>query len=105
MLVDVHAHLDHPWFSGKVDKVVSRCVKKNCYVVTSGVNVNTNRKALEISEKYKNVYCSLGLYPIDALASEMEHGEFPRSVEKLDVDDELKFILKNKKLFLLVNAV
>jgi len=96
MLVDVHAHLDHPLIFPKLDKVIERCKKEKCYVITSGVNKSTNRKALEISEKYDNVYCSLGLYPIDALSKEMESGDFPRSVEKLDVDEELKFILKNK---------
>jgi TatD DNase family protein len=96
MLVDIHAHLDHEKFSGKLDKVMERCKKKNCYVITSGVNKSTNRKALEISEKYDNIYCSLGLYPIDALKKEMETGEFPRHIENLDVDEELKFISKNK---------
>ena len=96
MLCDCHAHLDHSRFFGKLDKVILNCKKKKCYVITSGVNKSTNRKALEISEKYDNVYCSLGLYPIDALAKEMESGDFPRSVEKLDVDEELEFISKNK---------
>lgn len=95
MLVDIHAHLDHPWFKN-LDKVISNCKKKKCYVVTSGVNKSTNRKALEISKKYDNVYCSLGIYPIDALAKEMEESDFPRSIEKLDVDEELEFIKKNK---------
>lgn len=97
MLVDVHAHLDHLKFSGKLDKVIERCVKKKCYVVTSGVNKKTNRRALEIAEKYKNVYCSLGVYPIDALAKDLKSDEFHRDVESLDVDSELKFISKNKK--------
>jgi len=97
MLCDCHAHLDHLKFSNILDKVIERCRKKKCYVITSGVNKTTNRKALEICKKYKDiVYVSLGLYPIDALAKEMEAGEFPRHVENLDVDEELEFIKKNK---------
>lgn len=97
MLVDIHAHLDHEMVFKDLDKVIERCRKKKCYVVTSGVNKTTNRKALEIGKTYKDiVYVSLGLYPIDALAKEMEAGEFPRHIEKLDVDKELEFIKNNK---------
>lgn len=97
MLIDVHAHLDHPLLFPKLSDVISNCKKKKCYVITSGVNHATNLKALEIGEKYKDiVYVSLGLYPIDALSKEMEAGEFPRQIERLDVDKELEFIKKNK---------
>lgn len=97
MLTDCHCHLDHTRFFGILDKVIENCRKKKCYAITSGVNHSTNLKALEISEKYKDaVYVSLGLYPLDALAKEIEAGEFPRIIEKLDVDKELQFIFKNK---------
>ena len=42
---------------------------------------------MEIAEKYNDVVkVSLGLYPIDALAVEMKSGEFPRTIEVVDVD-------------------
>lgn len=95
--MDIHAHLDHEKFSHDLNKVIERCRKEKMVVITSGVNKGTNRKALEISEKYNDVVkCSLGLYPLDALGIEMDKGEFPRTVEVVDVDDELKFIKQNK---------
>lgn len=97
MYVDIHAHLDHSKFFGDLDKVIERCRKEKVIVITSGVNTGTNRKALEIAEKYSDVVrVSLGLYPIDALAVEMKSGEFPRTIEVVDVDKELEFIKKNK---------
>ena len=97
MLVDIHAHLDHERFSKDLDKVIERCRKEKMIVITSGVNTETNRKALEIAERYNDVVkCSLGLYPLDALGVEMEKGEFPRTIELTNVDKELKFIKENK---------
>lgn len=96
MLVDIHCHLDHVRFSKDLDKVIKRC-KNKCIAVTSGVNTGTNRTALELGKKYKDVVkVSLGLYPIDALKKEISSGDFPRTVEVVDVDKELEFIKKNK---------
>ena len=99
-LIDIHAHLETKRFEKDLDKVIDRARKKNVIVINSGVNPETNRKALELAEKYGDVVkISFGLYPIDALAKEVESGEsndFSRSLKKFDVDEELKWIEKNK---------
>jgi TatD DNase family protein len=54
---------------------------------------------VELAEKYDIVKASFGLYPIDALAAELEHGEaegFVRDVEETKVEDVLSFIEQNK---------
>lgn len=98
MLVDIHAHLDHDRFKKDLDKVIERARKKDVkYIITSGVNKSTNRKALELSKKYQDIVkASLGIYPLDALEIEMKEGDFPRVIEKLNVDEEIEFIRKNK---------
>ena len=100
ILVDVHAHLDHSRFKKDLDKVIDRAKKAGVKaIITSGVNSGTNRKILEIAKKYDIVKPSFGLYPIDALAKELEVGEadsFVRDVEQMDVDAELKWMMENK---------
>ncbi|MBD3248511.1 YchF/TatD family DNA exonuclease [Candidatus Woesearchaeota archaeon] len=100
ILVDVHSHLDHGRFKDDLDNVIEDAKKNNVgAIITSGVNTSTNRLALELSEKYDIVKASFGLYPVDALAKEMEQGEsegFTRDVERLDVDKEIEWIIKNK---------
>ena len=99
-LLDVHAHLEHKRFDGDLDAVIERARKSGvAFVITSGVNPETNRRALEVAEDYDLVKVSFGLYPIDALAKEIENGEaqgFLRDVEKFDVDEELTWIEMNK---------
>ena len=97
-LVDVHAHLEHPKFEEDLDFVIERFKKKGGeFIVTSGVNPETNRKALDLAKKYDCVKCSFGLYPIDALAKEVEDSnEFLREIKEFDVDLELAWIEENK---------
>lgn len=99
-LIDIHAHLEHKRFEKDLGKVIDRARKASMLVITSGVNPATNRVSLEIAKKYPDVVkVSFGLYPLDALAKELESGEasgFPRDVEPFDLDSELKWIEKNK---------
>ena len=100
LLVDVHAHMDHSRFKEDLDDVIQRAREAGVKVIiTSGVNSTTNRIALNLAEKYDIIKASLGLYPIDALAKELDAGEaegFVRDVKAIDVDEELEWIKENK---------
>jgi len=99
-LIDIHAHLEHEKFKDDLDKVIERARKAGVkIIINSGVNKKTNRESLELSEKYNIIKPSFGIYPIDALAMEMQELEssgFSRDIEKLDVDSELRWIEQNK---------
>ena len=77
ILVDIHAHLDHERFKDDLDQVIERARKAGVKrIITSGVNSATNRWVLKIAEKYPDIVkVSFGLYPLDALAKEIEEGE------------------------------
>ena len=96
-LADVHCHLNHEQFKEDLDLVLKRAEKAGVKaIVVSGVNPPANREVLKMAEKYPLIKASLGIYPIDALGlSEGETG-LPRQTEKIDLDEELKFIKKNK---------
>ena len=51
-----------------------------------GIDVKTNRKVLELVEKYEAVKVCLGIYPTDGL-----------KMSEDEVDDEIDFIRKNKE--------
>lgn len=99
-LVDIHCHLNHQKFDEDRDEVVQRAKEAGVKVIiTSGVNVPTNREVLELSKKYDIVKCTLGVYPIDALnikIDALDECGLTRQVEPFDVDKELEFILSKK---------
>lgn len=95
-LVDVHCHLNDSRFSEDLDEVLKRFREKGGeIIVTSGVNKESNREALGLAKKYNFVKASFGIYPVDALAAELdsgEAGELLRKPEEFDVDEELAWI-------------
>ncbi|MGC9309275.1 MAG: TatD family hydrolase [Candidatus Nanoarchaeia archaeon] len=90
--VDIHAHLEHSRFDD-LDDVIVRCEEEEVVVFTSGVNPETNRQALALSQRYDNVKVSFGIYPIDALKRE---GDFLQEVDEYKLDDELNWIYKHR---------
>jgi|TARA_B100002003_G_scaffold250789_1_gene291548 TatD DNase family protein len=100
MLIDVHCHLDFKGLRERMDEVVANAEKVGVKaIITSGINPETNRLALEYASKYDIVKASFGLYPIDALERE------DSSFKPFDVDDELKFLKENKDKFICVGEV
>jgi TatD DNase family protein len=100
MLVDVHCHLDFEGLKERLDSIILNA--KNAGVksiITSGIDPETNRLALEYAKKYDIVNASFGLYPIDALERE---GHISKP---FNVDEELKFLEKNKDKFICIGEV
>ncbi len=96
MLVDVHCHLTHESFKNKLDEVLDRAKKAGVTtIITSGVNVPTNREVLELSKSNPMIKCTLGLYPIDLLGEADESG-LSRQIEPFDLDEEMNFIEQHK---------
>jgi len=95
MLLDIHCHLDHPFFKEDVDAVVERA--KDVLVVTTGITPHTNRFALKLAEKYEHVKAALGIYPPNVLQKEVTEFKLDWNVEPFDIFNELKFIEEQAK--------
>lgn len=94
-LVDVHCHLDHPAIIDDIDNIISRAEKAGIRaMVTCGITPRTNEIALDLAKRFKSVYCSLGIYPPDALRREISGSEYPIKIEKFDVDEQIEWIRK-----------
>ncbi|NCO11137.1 hypothetical protein CO038_00180 [Candidatus Pacearchaeota archaeon CG_4_9_14_0_2_um_filter_39_13] len=82
MFIDVHCHLD---MIPGIEEAVNNARKKKVLIVTDGVDVKTNRKALEYT-KYENVRACLGIYP-----------EYVLEMSDKELKEEIDFILKKKE--------
>lgn len=106
LLVDVHSHLDHHLLINKIGEIMQRAKNAGLsHVITNGINPETNRTCLELSEKYDIVECAMGLYPRDALKKEVESGNYPLKIPDFDVDEEINFIRKNKNNIVAISEV
>lgn len=62
--VDAHCHLDFERFDEDRKEVIERSKEKLEFVVNAGSNMETNRKTLELGERYPDfVIPNLGLHP------------------------------------------
>jgi len=67
MLVDTHAHLQWANFDKDREKVISRARKVDVkYIVNIGFDVDGSRKAIELAEKHKGLYATVGIHPHNA---------------------------------------
>lgn len=70
MIVDSHCHIDGDQFADDRDEVVRRAkeagVELMLNVGTGDPHSNDFDRAVEVSERYNTVYCSVGVHPHDA---------------------------------------
>ncbi len=105
MIVDVHSHLQFSQFEKDINEVIKRAKEAGVsYILCSGVDHESNVKALELSKKYDIVKASLGVYPLDAVGLG-HYDDVQRKSTKIDVNSELKFIEKNRDNCLAIGEI
>ena len=106
LLIDVHAHIDHPLLINKIGEIIGRAKSAGLrHIITNGINPETNRACLEISKKYDIIKCAMGIYPKSALKKDVENSGYPPKIEDFDVDEEIRFIMKNKSDIVAIGEV
>ncbi len=66
-LIDTHCHLEMDAFNIDREIVIQRAIEAGIEaIITIGSDMKGNEGALEISQKYDFIYCSIGLHPHDA---------------------------------------
>jgi TatD DNase family protein len=64
MLIETHAHLDYPDFAADFDDVLRRANEAGVTrVITIGTSVESSRRAVELAEKYPNIFAVIGVHP------------------------------------------
>ena len=64
MLIETHAHLDYPDFAPDFDDVLRRATEARVTrILTIGTSIASSRRAIEIAERYSNVFAVIGVHP------------------------------------------
>lgn len=67
MLVDSHCHLDFPDFEHELDAVVARAGEAGVgAMLTISTHLSRFDRVLAVSERYANVFCTVGVHPHEA---------------------------------------
>jgi len=71
MLIETHAHLDYPDFASDLDDVLRRATEAGVtQIITIGTSVESSRRAIDLAEKYSNIYAVIGVHPTYAEQAE-----------------------------------
>jgi len=87
MLIDTHAHLDFSEFAEDLDHVLLRAKQAGLErIITISTTLLSSRKAIELAERYPQIYASVGIHPNSA------------SQEREDFRSELEGMVKHSKV-------
>jgi TatD DNase family protein len=63
-IVETHAHLDYPDFAPDFDDVLRRANETGVTrIITIGTSIESSRRAIELAEKYPNIFAVIGVHP------------------------------------------
>jgi TatD DNase family protein len=64
MLIDTHAHLDYPDFESDFEDVLARASGAGVTrIITIGTSLASSRRAVDLAERYPNVFAVIGVHP------------------------------------------
>jgi len=64
MLIETHAHLDYPDFANDFEEVLRRATEASvARIITIGTSVESSRRAVDLAEKYPNIFAVIGVHP------------------------------------------
>ena len=64
MLIETHAHLDYPDFAPDFDDVLRRAEEAGVTrILTIGTSIESSRRAIDLAEKYPNIFAVVGVHP------------------------------------------
>jgi TatD DNase family protein len=67
MLIDTHAHLQDRKLYGDIDNVLQRAKEAGVEkIVCVGYDLSSSQEALQLAQKYKQIYAAVGVHPHDA---------------------------------------
>lgn len=89
-LFDTHAHYNDEKFDEDAEILLGKMAEDNlCGIVIPGYNIKSCKRAIELAEKFENVYCAVGMHPSD----------IEETQEKIDEQiKQIKELCKSKKV-------
>jgi TatD DNase family protein len=63
-IIETHGHLDYPDFAPDFDDVLRRANEAGVTrIITIGTSIKSSRRAIELAEKYPNIFAVIGVHP------------------------------------------
>jgi len=74
--IDIHSHLNFPDLEAELDAVVGRMKETETGTIVVGTDYESSKRAVEIAEKYDNIWACIGVHPVDDPSKTFEVEKF-----------------------------
>ncbi len=78
---DVHSHLNFSSHWKDFDSVIKRLKDSETHTIAIGTDLESSKKAIELAEKYEEIYACIGIHPVDDPSQTFEKLEFEKLVK------------------------
>ena len=66
-LIDSHCHINDVQFKEDLDEVILRAIDTGIsQMICVGTDINSSERAIEIANKYPNIFATCGIHPHDS---------------------------------------
>lgn len=73
-MLDAHCHMQFHKFEGDYDAVIKEAIKKGVTtIVNTGTSIDSSQKAVELAQRYDNLYAIVGIHPHHADKSDEKY--------------------------------
>lgn len=101
-MIDVHCHLNFHAFEKDFDEVIKRAREKGVTnIINVGTKIDSSQKAVELAQKYKDLYAIVGIHPHHADKKDLsEETKGTKEIKETDEDwiKELERLAKQPKV-------
>jgi TatD DNase family protein len=78
--IDIHSHLNFSDYEKDFDDVIQRLKDTNTATITVGTDLESSKKAVELAQKYENIYACIGLHPAGDTGEIFNEEEFEKLI-------------------------
>lgn len=96
MIIDTHSHLNFKAYENDREEVIRRTQKEGVICIDIGTKYETSKRAVELAEKYENIFASVGMHPIHIktdllkIKTDSEEGAFTPFKEEFEKEKYLE---------------
>ncbi|NLZ25648.1 MAG: TatD family hydrolase [Clostridiales bacterium] len=84
-MIDTHTHLTDDRYEKDLDEIITTLSDNGIRLaITVGYDVLSSIKGLELSKKYDNIYCAVGVHPHDA--KNVKSGDYDKFIKAAEFD-------------------
>ena len=78
---DIHSHLNAPAYNSDMEEVIARLKEADTYTVAIGTDLESSKKAVDLADKYEEIYACIGIHPVDNPSRSFEREKFEKLVK------------------------